>query len=161
MRISICLGELRMLLFGMAQEIVMNQHNQYNQAEETYDAQHNNHCDSLPSTVRAKNKITSTEKIAQKIPFCKTDNVAKNSPAKYPARMILAKSPTIPAIDALDFGLNHFILYNKRYHGTDGVSSHSRVCEEQTMGIGWSHVGGFSRPSYGGNESDQRKTCAR
>lgn len=97
------------LVFGAANKAVVDKHYQHHQAENTNDTQHHDHFSSPLSTVIIRNRITKNENTAQNIIFCASDNLAKNSPAKYPAKIILEKSPISFAIESLDLALNHFI----------------------------------------------------
>ena len=99
-----------MLVFGVADKIVVEQHDDNNQTKCAHNAQHNDH-DYSPffSIVRIRKSPTKNANTAQNINFSADERWAKNSPAKYPARIILAKSPMRPAISSLDFDVNHFI----------------------------------------------------
>src|SRR3989338_2610694 len=100
---------LRMCVLRMFNGMVMDQHSQDNQAEYTEDTQHNNHVPCSFSTASIKNNIIKNRKTAQNKNFCSNVSFAKNSPAKYPPRIILAKSPIKPAMKSLDFEVNHCI----------------------------------------------------
>ena len=97
-------------MFGVADKIVVEQHDDNNQTKCAHNAQHNDH-DYSPffSIVRIRKSPTKNANTAQNINFSADERWAKNSPAKYPARIILAKSPMRPAISSLDFDVNHFI----------------------------------------------------
>ena len=56
--------------------------------------------------LRIKNKIIKDANIAQNTTFCGSNSLEKNSPAKYPATIILEKSPTSFAIFSLDLERN-------------------------------------------------------
>ena len=98
-----------MSVFRMFNGVVMDQHGQNNEAEYAENTQHNNHIYRSLSTASIKNNKMKNKKTVQNKTFCSNVSFAKNSPAKYPARMILAKSPIKPAINSRDFDVNHCI----------------------------------------------------
>ena len=106
---KIAASKLRMFMPGAADNAIMDKHCKHYQTKDPNDTQHNNHFSSPLSMLRIKNKIIKDANIAQNTAFCNNDSLEKNSPAKYPATIILEKSPASFAIDSLDFGLNHFI----------------------------------------------------
>jgi len=101
---------LQMFMLGMSNEMVVDKHYQNYQTKYTNDTQHDDHFCSPLSTVRDRNIITNNENTVQNMNLCNSDSLAKNSPAKYPTRIIFAKSPRSFAIESLDLELSHFIF---------------------------------------------------
>ncbi len=91
-------------------KMVVDKHYQYCHSEKAYDAQHYDHYFSPFSMVIAKKRMTTNKNTTQNIIFCGNNKFVKNSPAKYPAKIIFAKSPINFDIDSLDLGLNHSIV---------------------------------------------------